>query len=85
MTDLATRSVILLTDDDIRTLDSGHCPDCNGRGFILGPRGGVSINIKCANLDCRSRFNVASPGWSHRISFAQRIPSQADGGADWSE
>lgn len=64
-------------------IDSGHCPDCNHRGFVLGPRGGASINIECGNLECRSRFNIAS-GWStHHVLMAQRISKEVDGGANW--
>lgn len=34
------------------------CPDCGGRGFYAGPRGGMSQNIYCRNRACRSAFNV---------------------------
>lgn len=33
------------------------CPDCEAKGqWLVGPRGGIAQNIKCAN--CGSRFNV---------------------------
>jgi hypothetical protein len=35
-----------------------RCPDCNGKGFYAGPRGGISQNIYCQNRECRSAFNV---------------------------
>lgn len=66
-----------MTDNDeelAAKLSSGHCPDCSYRGFLLGPRGGASINIECANVACRSRFNVANIGW--QIVMAHRIPSE---------
>jgi hypothetical protein len=67
----------------VKVLDSGHCPDCNHRGFIFGPRGGNSTNIECGNLDCRARFNVGQVSKSHHVMFAHRIPKQSEGGADW--
>ena len=33
------------------------CPDCGGEEFLMGPRGGLSQNIKCGG--CGSEFNVA--------------------------
>jgi hypothetical protein len=33
-----------------------ECPDCTGRDWHFGPRGGASINIKC--LGCDSWFNA---------------------------
>jgi hypothetical protein len=71
-----------MNDDDLANkINDGHCPDCDYRGFIIGPRGGAAINIECASLDCRSRFNVVNFGG--RIMMAQRIPKQSDGGSDW--
>ncbi len=35
------------------------CPDCAGAEFNMGPQGGMSQNIKCANPDCGSEFCVA--------------------------
>jgi len=54
-------------------LADGNCPDCNHRGFVLGPAGGASRNIECGNFDCRARFNVVVYGWE--LVSAQRIPS----------
>jgi hypothetical protein len=72
-----------MTNEETKKIDSGHCPVCDHRGFVLGPRGGASMNIECGNLACRARFNVAQFSTSHRIVFAQRIPRQSEGGADW--
>lgn len=72
-----------LTKPEIYRLNEGHCPVCDYRGFVLGPRGGHSVNIECGNVECRARFNVASAWRSHAIVFAQMIPKQAEGGSDW--
>lgn len=34
------------------------CPDCGGEKFLKGPGAGLSMNIKCANPACGSKFNV---------------------------
>lgn len=52
-------------------IESGCCPDCGYRGFVLGPRGGSAQNIECGNVACRSRFNVAVMGW--HVMLAHRI------------
>jgi hypothetical protein len=48
-----------LTEDECDQISHGNCPSCGKRGFVIGPQGGRSINIECASLDCRSRFNIA--------------------------
>lgn len=60
-----------LNDEQLKRMSDGYCPDCNHRGFVLGPRGGMSINIECGG--CRARFNVASFTHSHRFAWGQRI------------
>lgn len=62
-------------------LSAGHCPDCNYRGFRLGPRGGAAQNIECGNLKCRARFNVTMI--SGTAVFAQRIERESEGGSTW--
>jgi hypothetical protein len=69
--------------DLVEVLNMGVCPDCLHRGFVLGPRGGGSINIECADLKCRARFNVAQGLHTHKIVMAQRIPREKDGGMPW--
>ena len=64
-----------------RMISTGHCPDCSSRGFVLGPQGGMAINIECADLACRARFNVAF--YSGMVLTAQRIERQAEGGVSW--
>ena len=47
-----------LTDWEVSHLKMNICPDCLGSdGFFEGPHGGVSVNFKCANPKCGSRFN----------------------------
>jgi hypothetical protein len=74
--------------DSIDFPEDGSCPDCGGSIFRPGPRGGASQNIECAH--CKSRFNVTRWNRLHsdgpaRIVWAQRIPSEADGGGAWRE
>lgn len=72
-----------LTDDAKVQLGKGHCPACGYRGFILGPRGGVAINIECGNLDCRARYNVVPYGGV--MLYAETIDREAEGGANWND
>jgi len=32
-----------------RIVDELVCPECGCKDFLVGPRGGLSVNIKCAN------------------------------------
>lgn len=50
------------TDPVRAALAKGICPDCGSGDFYEGPRGGLSVNIKCAG--CGSEFNVAMAGGS---------------------
>jgi hypothetical protein len=68
-----------LTDAELDAINRGHCPDCGHRGFVLGPRGGMSINVECGG--CATRFNVASSSFSHRIVMGQRLPTE--GSVKW--
>lgn len=68
-----------LTDDEIDSISMGNCPTCHGRGFVIGPQGGKSINIECASVMCRERYNVAF--YSGRAMMAQRISNGWDGPA----
>lgn len=43
-------------DDLWAAISINKCPDCGGEGFLEGPSGGLSTNIKCAT--CGHRFNV---------------------------
>jgi hypothetical protein len=58
----------------ISALNVGKCPDCENLSMTIGPRGGLSRNLICAN--CLARFNVA-PWYDGRIPqnllFVQRI------------
>jgi hypothetical protein len=75
---------------DIVFPDDESCPDCGGFIFRPGPRGGASQNIEC--VGCGSRFNITrwDPSMTERkgpmpIVWAQRIPSERDGGGEWRE
>lgn len=57
-----------LSADEIAEMIRDKCPDCGGSGFLAGPCGGLSQNIKCANPQCGSRFNVMGPFGVERIS-----------------
>ena len=70
-----------LTDRETDSIRLGHCPVCNYRGFLLGPRGGIAQNIECASLECRARFNVVR--LPDGAICGQRINSEAEGGTDW--
>jgi hypothetical protein len=76
--------------------DSEDCPDCGGFIFRPGPRAGVNENIEC--VGCGSRFNIArwTRNWDQSFGYethdgrmpivwAQRIPSEKDGGGVWRE
>jgi hypothetical protein len=74
-----------INDAGCARLTRGFCLDCGYHGFVLGPRGGLCINIECGNPDCRARYNVASGGITHHIVYAERIAKQSEGGSDWSD
>jgi hypothetical protein len=72
--------------------DDDRCPDCKGFIFRPGPRGGISQNIEC--VGCGSRFSISR--WDRAMTdgrragpmpivWAQRIPSEKDGGGVWRE
>ena len=48
-----------LTGREILALDKGICPDCDTPSLLEGPRGGMSVNVKCGR--CGAKFNVV-PG-----------------------
>jgi hypothetical protein len=75
---------------DVAFPDSEDCPDCGGFIFRPGPCAGFNENVEC--VGCGSRFNVARWSWEHTtrggkmpIVWAQRIPSEKDGGGVWRE
>jgi len=70
-----------LTDDALATMSAGRCPECGYRGFVLGPRGGMSQNIECGNTKCRTRFNVLCV--SGEIVMGSYIPRESEGGGTW--
>jgi len=69
-----------MTDENLAmrlAITKGNCPDCQHRGFVLGPRGGVATNIECANLGCRARFNVVT--FAGEVVHGERIGNGKDG------
>lgn len=75
--------MVTLVDDPriIEAIESGHCPDCDHRGFVIGPQGGMALNVECGNTDCRHRFNITR--WMGITAFVERLPSVAEGGVIW--
>jgi hypothetical protein len=80
-----------MKDVDVTFPADESCPDCGGKIFRPGPRGGLSQNIEC--VGCGSRFNVTRwqdyertrAGRIPPIVWAHRIPSERDGGGAWRE
>jgi transcription elongation factor Elf1 len=71
-----------LSKPEVERINAGYCPDCGHRGFVLGPRGGMSTNIECGG--CGSRFNIAQTSVSHHVVlWGERIPRLDEGGTDW--
>lgn len=49
-------------------IGSGRCPDCGGTQFLAGSSAGYSEDVRCANPECGSEFNVCPPYLAERIS-----------------
>ena len=43
------------------------CVDCGCKDFLEGPSGGIAQNVKCANDECGSKYNIMPMGWAERI------------------
>ena len=59
------------------TLIINNCLDC-GSGLLIGPSGGLSVNVCCSNAECRSAFNDMGPFGLERIqnsTFRAVFPS----------
>jgi len=55
-----------LTEKESKTIESGHCPDCDSVYFLHGPAGGMSENIRCKH--CGKEFCFSPfPGGTDRI------------------
>ena len=50
------------------------CPDCGCSEFQEGPSASIAVNIRCANEECHSEFNIAP-----MMRFAERINHVAKG------
>jgi hypothetical protein len=71
-----------LSDSELTDASRGLCPVCYNRGFVIGPQGGLSINVECADLDCRARFNIV---WrSGQALWGEVIEKDGlEGGSRW--
>lgn len=67
--DLTEYEVDLIRQTATTTL---KCPDCSVGILLRGPSGGCSVNVKCSNQVCGSRFNLA-----HGLIFAERISNKS--------
>lgn len=63
--------IVDCTDEEKKKLEKDTCPDCGSIGFLKGPHGGMSVNIMCANTECKSKFNVSFYG--NQLCWAERI------------
>lgn len=74
-----------LDDNSLELMSKGFCPACRQRGFVFGPRGGAAMNVECASVACRARFNITlSPvGPPGLIVMAHEIEREASGGPKW--
>jgi hypothetical protein len=58
-----------LTKYELQFLSThAKCPDCEVGYLLQGPCGGASMNVKCDNLDCGSKFNICLPFMGERLS-----------------
>ena len=54
-------------------LSTKGCVDCGCSDFLEGPSGGLATNVKCANDECGSEFNIMPMGqWAERIKHVSR-------------
>lgn len=80
----------VLSNNDVALIRDGRCPRCyQGFGFVIGPGGGNSQNIECANAACRARFNVGVVVVVAGLHFPSimmgwEIDRESEGGSDWS-
>ena len=57
---LATIKTHFLSPGDLTHINTHHtCPDCAVGQLLHGPHGGMSINVKCDNAECRHEFSIA--------------------------
>lgn len=59
-----SKPIISMGTMDVIDLSRG-CPDCGCACFYPGPRGGMSVNVKCAM--CGACFCYCGPLPAHRI------------------
>jgi len=69
---VALRKKDLMPTPDLLT--DATCPDCRGEHFVIGPRGGLAANVRCAG--CGSKFWYCPPFPSERIDNADSFYTQ---------
>lgn len=69
-----------LEESELKTISKGYCPACRMRGFVIGPAGGAMLNIECAHIRCRDRFNILFV--SGKAMIGHRLGNGATG-PDW--
>jgi hypothetical protein len=62
-----------LDHDEVKLFYRGVCPDCRRETLLQGPCGGGSINVKCGDAECGSRFNEMGPFGVERLSPASPL------------
>lgn len=70
-----------LTTAQLGTISKGNCPACDNRGFVIGPQGGRSINIECADPACRSRYFVVF--MSGAAMMGHILQKRSEGALKW--
>lgn len=60
-------AITKVSEEEKEKLRKGICPDCGGIEFLEGPHGGLAVNVKCANEECGSKFNICWPFTPERI------------------
>ena len=74
-------AAVEITPLDLTAMSLGYCPACHKRGFVIGPRAGLSINLECANITCRQRYNAAV--LSGNFMHGHYLPKRSEGGLQW--
>ena len=64
---MATKKYEYLNEEELESFQDQKCPDCDC-DLMKGPEGSGSINYKCFNEGCQSRFNDMGPFGVERMS-----------------
>lgn len=58
-----------VTTEEKELLFKDICPDCGETGFLEGPSGGGSTNVRCANDKCKAKFNICGSLTPQRLEY----------------